>query len=528
MSRSGGPASGTPGGGGWLRGIYIYLSVFLSGGSILVIEIAAGRVLAPHFGNTLYTWTSMIGIILAALAAGYAAGGRLADRNPTARFFFLIMLVGAGLVALVPPLRALFLPALEKGLSLRSGPIFGGLLLFAAPSCVLAALTPYAVKLSAHGEQTLGKVTGDLFTWSTVGSIFGTFATGFFFIPAFGLNAIFLATAAALACVGGFGLYLFSEGNPFSGKSGGAQKARNVLIFAGLCLLAGAAWAGRPPGVTSETVYFKENMYHTIRIFEKKLEGRQVRQIYLDFQPEGAMVISDDRETYYEYTKFLALGPAVVPNIRRMFFIGGGAFTMPKALHLMRKDAEILVAELDPDVIRMGRRYFRLGKYPKIRTVSGDGRRVLRRAAGKWDFIVGDAYRGLRNIPHHLVTREFFEEARERLAPGGAMLLNLITPRAGAGGALYASVYRTMAAVFPDVWVFSTDPRQPGVVQNILLLAFRDRNPARRRDLLARLESDPALRFAAESRVSPPPPRAYGPVMTDEYAPVEYLINLGF
>ena len=113
-------------------------------------------------------------------------------------------------------------------------------------------------------------------------------------------------------------------------------------------------------------------------------------------------------------------------------------------------------------------------------------------------------------------------------APGGAMLLNLITPRAGAGGALYAAVYRTMAAVFPDLWVFSTDPRQPGTAQNILLLAFRDRDPARRRDLLARLESDPALRFAAESRVSPPSPRAYGPVMTDEYAPVEYLINLGF
>jgi spermidine synthase len=468
----------------------------------------------------------MIGIILAALAVGYAIGGRMADRSPTARVFFLVMIVGAGLVALVPPLRALLLPSLEKGLSIRSGPIFGGFLLFAAPACVLAALTPYAVKLSARGEDTLGTVTGNLFTWSTAGSIFGTFITGFFFIPAFGLNAIFLATAAALAAVGGFGLYLFPAGNPSSKKNIG--QSRNVLIFTGLCVLAGAYWMGKPPGITDETVYFKENMYHTVRVIEGKREGRPIRQLYLDYQPEGAMVIGDDRELYFEYTKFLALGPAVVPNIRRVFFIGGGAFTMPKVLHLMKKDAEIVVAELDPDVIETARRYFRLGKYPNIRTVSGDGRRSLKRAQGKWDFIVGDAYRGLRNIPHHLVTQEFFAEVRERLAPGGAMLLNLIAARSGPGGALYASVYRTMASVFPDVWVFSTDPRTPGVAQNILLLAFRDGDPARRRTLLARLAADPKLRFAAKSRVSPPSPRAYGPVMTDEYSPVEYLISLGF
>lgn len=527
MSKSRERASRSPEGQSRLRGMYIYLSVFLSGGSILVIEIAAGRVLAPHFGNTLYTWTSMIGIILAALAVGYSAGGRLADRSPTARVFFLIMLVGAGLVALVPPLRAWFLPTLEKGLSLRSGPIFGGLLLFAAPGCVLAMLTPYAVKLSSHGEATLGTVTGNLFTWSTAGSIFGTFATGFFFIPAFGLNAIFLATAFGLAAIGGFGLYLFA-GNPSIKKLTSSPVVRNVLIFAGICFVAGAAWAGRPPGITKETIHFQENMYHTIRLFEGKQEGRQVRQLYLDYQPEGAMVIGDDRETYFDYTKFLKLGPAVVPNIRRMFFIGGGAFTMPKALHLMKPEAEVVVAEIDPDVTEVGHRYFRLDKYPKIQVVNGDGRRALKRASGKWDFIVGDAYRGLRSIPHHLITREFFQEANERLAPGGAMLLNLIAQRSGKGGALYASVYRTMASVFSDVWVFSTDPQDPGIAQNVLLLAFRDLDSAKRRTLLAKLESDPELRFASTSRVGPPSPRAYGPVMTDEYAPVEYLINLGF
>ena len=91
-------------------GLYLYFAVFLSGGSILVMEIAAGRVLAPHFGNTLYTWTSMIGIILAALSLGYSIGGRLADQKPSSKLFFLLMLGGAGLVALVPALRGILLP----------------------------------------------------------------------------------------------------------------------------------------------------------------------------------------------------------------------------------------------------------------------------------------------------------------------------------------------------------------------------------------------------------------------------------
>ena len=189
-------------------GSYLYLSVFLSGGSILVLEIAAGRVMAPHFGNTLFNWTSMIGVILAALSVGYAVGGRLADKNPSLKLFYGLMIAGAGLVALVPPLRLAVLPLLESAFSLRTGPVVGGLLLFAAPSVALAALTPFAVRLAAHGEGTLGTVTGNLFTWSTVGSIAGTFLTGFVLVPLFGLNAIFLATALALAAVGGGGLYL--------------------------------------------------------------------------------------------------------------------------------------------------------------------------------------------------------------------------------------------------------------------------------------------------------------------------------
>ena len=503
---------------------YLYICVFLSGGSILILEIAAGRVLAPHFGNTLFTWTSMIGIILAALSLGYSAGGRLADRAPSFRMFFLLMIIGAALVALVPFLRAVLMPVLERGLSLRSGPIFAGILLFVAPSFILAILTPYAVKLKASDERLIGTVTGDLFTWSTVGSIAGTFATGFFFIPAFGLNSIFLATSVALALAGGAGLWL-TRGH---GAGPGLKAVQGAALLAAVCLAAGAAWAGRPPGRLPQTIHFQENMYHTIRIQNWEDGGRQVFELYLDSQPEAAMVAGDDRALHFRYSRFLALGRVALPEMRSAFFLGGGGFTMPKALHLSRPAVDITVAELDPDVIQAGRRFFHLDRYPKIRVLPGDGRRVLRETGGQWDFIVGDAYRGLRNIPPHLVTREFFEEVRGKLAPGGAFLMNLIAHRSGPGGVLYASVYRTLASVFPDVWVFSTDPALPGAAQNVLFFAFRDREEGRFLSLMGRLEADPQLAFIAGSRVAPPLPGAYGPVLTDDYNPVEYLVSQGF
>ena len=525
MSKRPGRARQTEAGG--VAGWYLHFAVFLSGGSILALEIAAGRVLAPHFGNTLYTWTSMIGVILAALSLGYSIGGRLADRRPSPRLFFALMLAGASLVALVPALRGLLLPSMEEGFSLWAGPVFAGLALFAAPGCVLATLTPFAVKLAARGDGSIGAVTGGLFTWSTVGSIVGTFATGFVFIPFFGLNGIFLTTAGALMLTALAGLWLSGElAGLFSRRS--ARASLLMAAFASLSALAGAAWLRALPGVGKEAIWAGENMYHMIRVFERAGEdGRRVRELFLDHQPEGAMVLGDARGYFYEYTRFLELAPLFVPRMRRAIFIGGGAFTMPKALRLMRPETEIAVVELDEEVVRAGRRFFRLGEFPDIETVAGDGRRVLRRSGRTYDLIVGDAYRGLRNIPPHLVTREFFEEARARLAPGGAFMLNLIGYRSGPGSAIYASVYRTMKTAFPDLLLYSTDPDAPSQPQNILLFGFRDREAGRFRRLEERMRRDPKFRFAARARVAPPPPRLYGPVLTDDYNPVEYLIEKG-
>ena len=238
-------------------------------------------------------------------------------------------------------------------------------------------------------------MTGNLFTWSTVGSILGTFATGFVFIPFFGLNGIFLTTAGALALTALFGLYLSGDlASLFSKRNARANLLLGAFVLASMGM--GAAWLGVIPGVDKDTIWVRENMYHMIRVFERaEADGARVREMYLDHQPEGAMVLDDDRKFFYEYTRFLELGPLFAPHMKRAIFIGGGAFTMPKALQLMKPEMSIAVAELDEEVVDAGKKFFRLEKFPKLKAMVGDGRRILRSSGEKYDFIVGDAYRGL-------------------------------------------------------------------------------------------------------------------------------------
>lgn len=72
------------------------LTVFLSGALVMVLEMVGARVLAPHVGTSAVVWTSLIGVVLACLAVGAWAGGRLADKNLSRRGL-AFALAGAGI-----------------------------------------------------------------------------------------------------------------------------------------------------------------------------------------------------------------------------------------------------------------------------------------------------------------------------------------------------------------------------------------------------------------------------------------------
>ena len=178
--------------------------VFITGACVLIIEIVATRILSPYFGNTIFTVSSVIGIVLAALSMGYYFGGKLADKTSSARVFYTIILASGVSVVVLHVLCLILLPVLGNKLSLTSGPLVTAMVLFFAPAALLGMLSPFAIKLQVvrFPGIGIGAVTGGIFFWSTVGSIFGSLFAGFVLIPRFGIDIIVLGVAVTLGIVG--------------------------------------------------------------------------------------------------------------------------------------------------------------------------------------------------------------------------------------------------------------------------------------------------------------------------------------
>lgn len=178
--------------------------VFLTGACVLVIEVVATRILSPYFGNTIFTVSSVISIVLAALSVGYYAGGKLADAYPTEKVFYSIIFMSGLGVVFLHLLTMYLLPLIGYKLSIISGPIVSAMLLFFLPSLLLGTLSPFAIKLQEKNfpQKGIGSISGEMFFWSTLGSIFGSLFTGFVLIPKFGISQIVISVAIVLIVLG--------------------------------------------------------------------------------------------------------------------------------------------------------------------------------------------------------------------------------------------------------------------------------------------------------------------------------------
>jgi predicted membrane-bound spermidine synthase len=267
----------------------------VTGASVLIVEVLAVRILSPYYGNTIFTVSSVISVILLALSVGYWAGGTLADRRPSLEWFFGIILASGLLLLLFHALGALALPRLGAALSLATGPLVSATVLFLIPALLLGTLSPFAVKLQSvfvPGEG-VGRVAGRIFFWSTLGSITGSLLAGFVLIPRFGINRILVSTGIVLFALGFVPLMLLR-----------AKRARLGASFVALAILLGTAWWTQTPVAQallglreSNVVYSKDGIYQKITIYEGEYYGRPTRFLLLDRSESGAMFLDSDDPT---------------------------------------------------------------------------------------------------------------------------------------------------------------------------------------------------------------------------------------
>jgi spermidine synthase len=483
------------------------LAVFVSGVASMGLEILAGRIVAPQFGSSIYTWGSIIGVFLAALSLGYHLGGRRAAARATDGRLAWLLLGTAAYVALVvfaaDPLVA---AAGSVPLPSRFGSLPAVTLLFGPPTYLLGYVSPYAAELTE--AEAVGAASGRIYAVGTVGSIVGAFATTFLLIPALSVEAI--GVGFGLLCAG-TALWL-AVGTRDRDPALASVAVAVLVVAAGFNGVVGVAPGG-------DVLYETQTPYQELEVTQLG----DTRTLYLDGQPHSAMDVRDPDRHVFEYTRYFHLPLLVTEDVDRVLFVGGGGFTGPKRF-VSEYDVTVDVAEIDPEVTAAAERYFGLSESADLTVHNTGGRRFLRETNHTYDLIVLDAYKKDR-VPFQLTTVEFMRLAESRLDDDGVLFANLISAPRGPASDFYRAERKTMARAFPQVYTFAT--AGGGVVQNVAVVATTRSERLTVDELHRRNEArDVGIDLDGEiDGYRPPPPTDDVPVLRDDRAPVDTLLD---
>lgn len=493
-----------------LSGAHAWLlraAVLIGGASVMIVEILGSRVLAPSFGTTLHVWSALITVTLAALAVGYAVGGRVADRRPGLGALMVVMSCSAGALLLSdlitrPVLRMAY------GAGMISGTFLAATVLFLPTLFLLGMLSPMAVRAAASHQQ-LGTSVGNLYALSTIGSVAGSLSVSLLLIPNMTVHTAMISTAVALAIVPL--LYLLFR----------SKRQAALFLFLGLAM---AVMGTKVMGDESdkEVMYKNELFPVTARVPSAYgdlvvSDHRGVRYLFLNGVQQGSM-IGDVSHARYAYGLERLATAKGIPKTVLIWGLGAGVYARAMA----EAGSQVTVIEIDPMSEKVAREYF--GLPASVKVVIGDARTETVRLTEKYDVIVLDAFSG-DSPPFHLLTREAFADLKERLAPDGLVVANVVGGVAGEASRIVSSVVATMENVFGKTQVFSPNWLLAGRKNNFVSTMFLVAGDLPETPAPFTMRTSEEVRRIGyvesvfSSRLELPRNRAV--ILTDDYAPLE-------
>ena len=522
--------------------------VFIASFCTLVIELVAGRIMAPYVGVSLYTWTSIIGVVLAGISIGAYLGGWIADRYPrSSTLGWLLFFSGLGAFS-ISPLTNLVGGA-QFQTSLMSRILLITAIVFFVPSCLLGMISPVVVKLTLKNLEKTGNIVGKIYAFSTLGSILGTFATGFFLISWMGTRsilltmgiilivsalifgnfirsrkvfALFLFFLFLLALLPLIGFYVYAKTNPeeTSFPASPIESIKQSYRF-----------AFKPP-LEEEAYFFKESDYYTIKLKKgiKGSNGNSLESLVLDHLIHSYTDLKDPFYLEYEYIRVyeeMVRWQAKKRRSLKALFLGGGGYTFPRFIDAKYPKAKIDVVEIDPEITRVARKYLGVPENSKIRTFNEDGRWFVMNCQerGTYDFIFGDAFNDL-SIPYHLTTKEFAVQLKSLLKPDGLLMANVID--SFKEGAFLPSYIRTLEEVFGKgnvhLLTLTSDYDHIGVSTCVVAASPQKLDMD---DFVKKVKRDGGemtSHVMPEDQLQEFLKDRYSVILTDEYVPVDNLI----
>ena len=491
---------------------------------MLVIELVAARIMAPHVGVSLYTWTSIIGVILAGISLGAYAGGLIADRRPRPSTLGWLFFVSGISALFIAPL-ADFIGGSESlqqyATTLLARVLVIAFSVFFLPAFLLGMISPVTVKLALQNLEKSGGTVGRIYAFSTLGSIVGTFATGFLLIAWLGTRTILLGVAVTLLL----------SAIVFSGL------LRKPAVVIALLALGGALGFAGPTHllqlyrqnispIALGEYYFGESEYYTIRLRQAaRADKTFVEVLVLDHLVHSFNDLRDPGYLHYGYLRLfddvvrwkLQTNPAP-----RLLFLGGGGYTLPRYIEASCPSAIIDVVEIDPAVTRVATDYLGVDPRGRIHTINADARWFAMNTGQRYDAIFCDAFNDL-SIPFHLTTREFNARLGALLEPNGFVAANVIDNYQR--GEFLPAYVNTIRDVFGEKniavageWPSTTIDAQGTFV----VLASRSDNELA--SFIHRKNINPTTTIVEPAAITNYLRARHPPLLTDDYAPVDNLV----
>lgn len=385
---------------------------FVSGFSLMTFELAAARVLAPSIGSSTYIWTSVIGVIIAALSIGYWMGGKMADaRNRATDIAWLCLAIAATITMTLLTYLPLIDSTVQSIEDARMQGVVASLLLFAPTSLLIGILSPYLVKLKVTSLATSGQSFASLSAFESIGGITGTFITGFILFGYIGAREAF----AVVVCL------LLASSWLIYPKVRWVARATVSLAVALVCLA--SLQIATPGHIDTASAHYS--------IFDRSLAGQPVRGIATG--PNGTqsgIYINQPNKLVFWYTQRMAEVVAQAPHQDRLLVLGGGAFTLPQYLAKTYPDSTVDVVEIDPELADIARQYFHYEDRENVNMIFEDARTYINKSQQKYDAILVDVYSDA-SVPFSLMTKEYGRQIERLLADDGVVIVNMI---AGASG----------------------------------------------------------------------------------------------
>ncbi|MHC4283762.1 MAG: fused MFS/spermidine synthase [Planctomycetota bacterium] len=502
-------------------------TVFFSSACIMVLELLAGRMVARHFGSSLYTWTSVIGVVLAGITIGNYLGGRIADRmdaRKTLSVLFAISSVACVATIVLNNLVPKWMLLWYFHWPLR---VFSHVfLVFMIPSILLGTISPVVAKTALDRGLPMGRTIGDIYAWGAAGSIAGTFLTGFYLIAAMGTIAVIWTIGVALL----FMAILYWV------------KLKLLYIWAAVFFalmtmgIAPGDWAKNSGAYLSlreesnpNILYKSESQYNYIAVVQLSANPDK-RKFMQDKLTHSIITMNDMTDLEYTYDQIYAAVThrlSQAKNELSVLAIGGGGYVFPRYIEKVWPGSRIDVVEIDPEVTEAAIQAFGLQRDAAINTFTMDARNYVdqllwRMRSGaevpRYDFIYGDAFSDY-SVPYQLVTKEFNNKIAQVLKDDGVYMLNLIDTYLS--GQFLGSIINTLEHTFFDVQVLSKVMPHSSRSTYVVIASKQEINID---GLINQFSNDIDIWYLNHAEISMLKQKSSGIVLTDDYVPTEKML----